>query len=100
MNYSTTETKVGTWIDGRDVYQQVVYAPSNGRTASWYSVLTDSSIDFVIDGLAQSSQDGTPVFEFVPQCRVYNNDVQLWSESAHVMQGDWIALIYVKKATS
>ena len=99
VNYSTTEQKVGTWIDGSDVYQRVVASSSNGGTNRWCTCYTDASINEIIDCRAFSSQDGSssPIFLFYPQARVRGNDVQFWHPSAYVMIGDLIIITYTKK---
>lgn len=98
VNYSTTEQKVGTWIDGSDVYQRVVSSSSNGGSNRWYTCYTDSAIKEIIDCRAFSSQDGinNPIFLFYPQARVSGNNLQLWHSSAYVKAGDLIIITYTK----
>lgn len=40
MEYSTTEKQVGTWIDGKPVYQCVAVATNITPTTSWRTIAT------------------------------------------------------------
>ena len=50
MTYSTEEQAVGTWIDGKTIYQKVISGTTASSAESYYSVALDVSIDtaFVI----------------------------------------------------
>lgn len=49
LDYSTDEKVVGTWIDGKPLYQRTVKITNLSQistTRGWYSVYTDSTIDY------------------------------------------------------
>ena len=46
-NYSTTERVVGSWINGKPLYQKVVTAKSPSSLNTWYDVLTISNVEYL-----------------------------------------------------
>lgn len=63
-NYSSEEQKVGTWIDGKPLYQKTIetVSPSQGATSSIYDI-SDISYDtiFIKDGFLKNSDGRTPL---------------------------------------
>ena len=60
LNYSTTETPIGTWIDGKPIYRKVISFPSfELKPNEWNSVnsLSITGIDEVINARAKRSND-------------------------------------------
>ena len=47
-NYSTDEQVIGTWIDGKPIYQKTLYYSSSGTTSS-INIATISNVKNIID---------------------------------------------------
>lgn len=98
--YSTAETKIGTWTDGKDVCRIVTTALNNGSCNNWYSVADATGISLVIYAVGISSVDGQGhEFAFYPEVRIDSGYVQFWYDTAYVNAGDTIILEYVKSST-
>ena len=63
MNYSTSEIRIGTWIDGKPLYRKVYKTTTPSATASTQSVITLSNQNIVkIEGLfSLSSTQKIPI---------------------------------------
>ena len=85
-DYDYSEHKIGTWIDGSDVYRRVVLSNYNVTALNWGKVVSDSSIKQVLACTAISSKD-TP-----------NPDgyVELFGNTLNLNEGDKIILEYTK----
>lgn len=102
ISYSTTEYKIGTWIDGSDAYQCVVDGlsvpiPSAGN---WSSVFADSlNIKTIIDGVMIENINATnPILLAVEQIQVLNGGVRI-KMTANTLSGRTITrciLTYTK----
>ena len=54
--YSTNETVIGTWIDGKPIYRKVITGGTNGTVQVIYSSSTEKIIK--IEGVVHSTTDG------------------------------------------
>lgn len=81
ISYSTTEYKIGTWIDGSDAYQCVVdgLSVSVPSAGSWSSVFADSlNIKTIIDAVMIDNTNSTnPILLAVEQVQVLNGGVRI-----------------------
>lgn len=60
--YSTTETKIGTWIDGKPIYRKVVTLPNDLtiNAEDWAGTsLPSNNIETIINGLGIKSGNAT-----------------------------------------
>ena len=96
-DYDYSEHKIGTWIDGSDVYRRVVLSNYNVTALNWGKVVSDSSIKQVLACTAISSKD-TPNPDFIinPQVRIKDGYVELFGNTLNLNEGDKIILEYTK----
>ena len=91
------EIKIGTWIDGSDVYRRVISSSYNVRPTAWGKVIADSSIKQVISCTAITSANSSMIdYRYSPQVRVNDGYVELWTLTSYLNVGDKIILEYTK----
>ena len=96
-DYDYSEHKIGTWIDGSDVFRRVVTSSFNVGTNNWYQAVDDHSIKKVISCTAISSYDAPqPDYIICPQVRIKDGYVELYAYSLHLNVGDKIIIEYTK----
>ena len=87
VTYSTTEHKVGTWIDGRDVYEKVITATeSTYHGDSMWNITLATGIDFLIEHNIMYRDPGLANNAWFP---IVDTDDSNW---ANVMYGHHIRL--------
>lgn len=67
VNYSTSEQVIGTWLDGRPIYQKTVAVTSDVPYNTWQStgVIVDPSADNVISIPQARPQTGSSNMQFL-----------------------------------
>ena len=96
-DYSMEEIKIGTWIDGSDVYRRVISSSYNVLPTAWGKVIADSSIKQVISCTAITSANSSMIdYRYSPQVRVNDGYVELWTSESYLNVGDKIILEYTK----
>lgn len=104
VNYSTTEQIVGTWIDGRPVYENTISIsrlafPSNQWT--WFSLSFDG--DFIIDSeVYYKSSLGDYSYSNLPLAINYSNgDIGIYNNvGGNLGEGSgYLTIRYVKTAS-
>lgn len=93
VHYSTDEQIVGTWIDGKTLYQKVVTGLSINVTNEWTNALALSGIDTLVTAIARSDYGQREV-----QSQYYNSNIQL--RTATGAQSVSSLIIQYTKATS
>lgn len=79
LTYSTIETKIGTWIDGKTIYRKIVKGSFNCEQ----TILT--GVDKLIH-TAGYGDIGTGVIRSIPYCEVWNGN--LFSLSAELINSN------------
>lgn len=49
LNYSTTEQKIGTWIDGKPIYRRVVTTTTGDTSGQWKVITSDTHVNKLIN---------------------------------------------------
>ena len=97
-NYSENETKVGTWIDGRPVYQKVIMTNQfTTKNKAWFTIADVSglNIDKLIDTTILGAQNTSSLINAVIQ--VVNGNLQVYTDD-YTMVGNGAIIKYVKVA--
>lgn len=90
--YSTTETVIGEWIDGKPLYRKV-YSISGDMTASaWTTLVSITNVDTLTKGLIGGSSNNC-VWNDV-MLRATNNNLQYYSSLTHSYS--WVTIEYTK----
>ena len=100
-HYSTSEQVIGTWIDGKPLYEKIITGISYTAKASWQSTgITIQNLDKVIScKFAQAS--GNTTYSFVDYfiCRNGGNGaIEAWSTSPEQYTYD-VAMVQYTKTT-
>lgn len=96
-DYDYSEHKIGTWIDGNDVYRRVVLSNYNVTANEWSKVILDPSIKQVLSCTAITSYDAPqPDFIINPQVKIKDGYVELYAYTLNLYEGDKIILEYTK----
>ena len=79
--YSTTETKIGTWISGKPIYRKVFTGLNYGDTeALWTNTgATISNCEYIIDGTAIRTLAGQITVAKQINFKISGNDIQYWT---------------------
>lgn len=93
VHYSTDEQIVGTWIDGKTLYQKVVTGLSINVTNEWTNALALSGIDTLVTAIARSDYGQCEI-----RSQYYNNNIQLCTATG--TQSVSSLIIQYTKATS
>lgn len=106
--YSTEETKVGTWIDGRPVYQRTFsfLSPNSNAAATVFSIPNIGGLIQYYGYLVTGSGSG---FGFIPipfynapssiavWCNAYSTDIRMQvTSNSHYSQQCYLTLRYIK----
>ncbi len=97
-NYSETETKIGTWIDGRPVYQKVIMTNQfTTKNKAWFTIADVSglNIDKLIDTTILGAQNTSSLINAVIQ--VVNGNLQVYTDD-YTMVGNGAIIKYIKPA--
>ncbi len=97
-NYSENETKVGTWIDGRPVYQKVIMTNQfTTKNKAWFTIADVSglNIDKLIDTTILGAQNTSSLINAVIQ--VVNGNLQVYTDD-YTMVGNGAIIKYIKPA--
>jgi len=110
-NYSTTETKIGTWINGKPIYRKVINVgnmPNTATTKTVASGITNMSYMIRMYGIAQSASGAfIPLPDTYPasNSNVYairimydlsNNMVQIQTAADRSSYSGYVILEYTK----
>ena len=63
-NYSTTEQVIGTWIDGKTLYEKTWDLGSDIAVTSWTTIMTLSGIDTLVDAESVQSDKSVSYIEY------------------------------------
>lgn len=99
-NYSTSETAIGKWIDGKTIYQKVI--PANFTASNtWHNVETITGITRIIsaeflitEGGNRSNGIRQGLFAEISTITPYL--VQIFNNSGYDIQVDYVILKYIK----
>jgi len=107
-NYSTTETKIGTWIDGKPLYRKVVNfgtLPNSTTKTVAHSISNIDSIAFV-KGMAKATSTGNCwplpfLFEgsqssYNIRTFVNNTNIEMWCDNDRSNYTAYITIEYTK----
>ena len=103
-NYSTTEQVVGTWIDGKTLYEKTIStgAFSLDNLTTMHTILTDSNIDLIISITGMVMEAG--IIYAVPESglRIKYNSPNLIAEKyagSWVVTEGYVTIRYTKTTT-
>lgn len=90
--YDTTETVVGTWIDGKPIYRRVYNQSGSMTTSSWVNFTSISNVDTLTFGLFGGSANNCVWNDVL--VRVNNNYIQYYTTLSHSYT--WCVIEYTK----
>lgn len=95
-NYSTTETRIGTWIDGKPLYRKVVQGSLTLSPQTWVDTdIVDSTIDLLINAKSFYAGSNTAVLE-ISANRTSDSKIQVLSTLSTTTYPTAILLEYTK----
>ncbi len=95
-NYSTTETRIGTWIDGKPIYRKVVQGSLTLSPQTWVDTdIVDNTIDLLINAKSFYAGSNTAVLE-INANRTSDGKIQVLSTLSTTTYPTAILLEYTK----
>ena len=98
INYSTTEQKVGTWIDGKPLYQKtIVYnTATSGNASPTIGTIPDMDTGFVVDGfyINQNSSFGGVGASYMLTNTGRNSEQVTYTSYVYISTGGAVVVIF------
>ena len=103
VHYSTNEQVVGTWIDGKTVYEKILtYTNKSQQTSDWTTLETFSDIDHVVklDGFIDVSNGQRMFTQYYFRLVFQNNALKYYCTELATGNGDITVTLQYTKTTS
>jgi hypothetical protein len=95
-NYSTSETRIGTWIDGKPIYRKVVQGSLTLSPQTWVDTgIVDNTIDLLINAKSFYAGSNTAVLE-ISANRTSDSRIEVLSTLSTTTYPTAILLEYTK----